>query len=88
MTEGWQPIATAPKDRAVLLAWRAARQRPVVGWQQPVAVVNPGQVEWAFDGSHTLPAGWSRYHPAPTHWMPLPDMPEEYAWGQFPEAAQ
>lgn len=85
MTEGWQPIATAPKDHAVLLAWPSASARPIVGWQQPIAVVNPEQLEWAFIGSHNRPpSAFSRLNP-PTHWIPLPEMPEEYAWGEFPD---
>ena len=62
----WQPIETAPKDRAVLLWWSEASNRPVVGlW------CKRGKGHWFSDVTDCQEPEGSN----PTHWMPLPSAP-------------
>jgi len=65
----WQPMETAPKDRAVLL-WNGAVN--VGEWggviEDWLALIEGDIV--AFDNGDL-----ARVH-APTHWMPLPDPPK------------
>jgi len=67
--EGWEPIATAPKDGTVLLGYSAR-------W----AMDMPELVVW-LDGFRIERAGWFTYQGRhrfvnqPTHWRPLPPPP-------------
>ncbi len=77
----WQPIGTAPKDGTVFFAWHDVWDFPVACcWQRPSSKYD--------DGSH--PGAMSRWVYADwhmhsvdlggveiTHWMPLPDLPDE-----------
>jgi Protein of unknown function (DUF551) len=58
----WQPIETAPKDRPFLIYW----QQSLIG--QPCVDI----VSWQ-EYQEILGYG----EPPATHWMPLPDPPEE-----------
>ena len=70
----WQPISTAPKDMGFLLAYNADRRVhglvcwwPGGGWN--------GDGCWGWDKE---PIAWSRQRGnQPTHWMPLPEPPQE-----------
>jgi len=78
----WQPIKTAPKDGTVFFAWHDVWDFPVACcWQRPSS-------KYDDDGSH--PGAMSRWVYADwhmhsvdlggveiTHWMPLPDLPDE-----------
>jgi hypothetical protein len=71
---GWQPIATAPKDGARILVWgpETARGVTVARWGQP----EPSQLWgdrrcWTTDDEGP---GYSDCVEA-THWMPLPAGP-------------
>lgn len=59
----WQPISTAPKDQAIL--GHNDGMIRIVMWES-------GQ--WVQIGA-TIEAGWF----SPTHWMPLPEPPEDAA---------
>lgn len=62
----WQPIETAPKDRAVL-AWSIdffASVIEIVWWEED----NSDGPGWAL--------GDSGFRCTPTHWMPLPEPPD------------
>lgn len=57
----WQPIETAPKDRAILvygLRYSGEGYQEVTHWYS-----DRWPIEW-MEGYHT-----------PTHWQPLPDPP-------------
>ena len=62
MSDGWQPIETAPKDQAI---W---------GWVQDWSMQS---VAWFADDRWWMPAMFrSRVAiPKPTHWRPLPPPP-------------
>lgn len=61
MENGWQPIATAPKDDTPILTYRR------VGLMAVAAYFPHGDAEWCCtDGVHLLNV---------THWMPLPPPP-------------
>lgn len=68
--EGWQPIATAPKDGTRILAYAAGREFEVglVVWR-PETYQRPPY--------HTVPGHWVLYGMIwePTKWMPLPTPP-------------
>jgi hypothetical protein len=70
MTE-WQPIETAPKDGLAVLLWP----------YQPWAVLRGHAMEEVVLGYRTMDDKW--YNPEqretfePTHWMPLPEPPQE-----------
>ena len=61
----WQPIETAPRDKTMVALLHVGAKgywRYGVGWFMP-------QAGWQ---------GWnSEDHKFPTHWMPLPEPPEE-----------
>ncbi len=67
----WQPIETAPKDRALLLL--------EANGSMTVGHFNPGYTEKWHALVHGAEAPWSEDDPAPifnaTHWMPLPSPP-------------
>ena len=61
----WQPIETAPKDGTEILAWSRREGVFVVFWYTLM-----GGWCWTahdLDGDETM---------NPTHWMPLPELPE------------
>lgn len=85
----WRPIETAPKDETPVLLWLKAPLGPsdpqnwlpdgplqvMVGWYSALygwrsTVCEPGCGE---DGY----CSWSEIYP--THWMPLPEPPDEEA---------
>jgi hypothetical protein len=74
----WQPIATAPKMKVILLFavtdvdddgrvrnWKMATGSWHTGWED-----DQTQTAWFWDG-YQVP----KYATKPTHWMPLPDAP-------------
>ena len=63
----WRPIATAPKDRALLLALRKGM---VVGLWDKV------ENAWRLSSRSVLAVSRLEGDRAPTHWMPLPPHPE------------
>lgn len=72
----WQPIETAPKDKAVLLYRPTALAWAVVAvgkWtsQQYNTRPRPYWEMWMHIGSVAEARMW-----VPTHWMPLPEPPE------------
>ena len=69
--EGWQPIATAPKDGTPVLLWWPywANVRPLVGWWQN----NGGWQSWEASDEDAKP---------PTHWSALPSPPDGAQEGQ------
>ena len=81
-SEGWQSIATAPKDGTVVLLW----WRDEYGGET-VDVMACGCWREYGDGSRgwmgesfyaTEPAFWTRLlGEQPTHWMPLPPAPRQ-----------
>ena len=64
LNTGWQPIETAPKTRKHILAIKGKTIK-IVAWY-PVLKEWGNPQEWGDDGT------WK-----PTHWMPLPEPPEE-----------
>ena len=63
----WQPIETAPRDGTTVFGESAKMgQRGMVHW-------NEGEWEMV-NGLTNTPMGIGFY---PTHWMPLPDAPEQ-----------
>jgi|688.fasta_scaffold26788_7 hypothetical protein len=71
MTSQWQPIETAPKDGLAVLLWP----------YQPGDVFAGRAMEEVVLGYRTMDEEW--YNPEqretfePTHWMPLPEPPED-----------
>lgn len=63
-TEGWQPIKTAPKNRSGILAWDGNNLQ-VTFWMNAEKI--PDEYQWFAEN----------YEFHPTHWMPLPQPPEE-----------
>lgn len=65
----WQPIETAPRDRAVLL-WDGANMRVA----QRLTAMETGETEWVYArqlGEEAI----AFIVREPTHWMPLPKPP-------------
>lgn len=63
----WQPIETAPKDGRLLLVFDRSGRGSMVAWYDLGS--------WQ---SHELDSPWGgNYCPTPTHWMPLPEPPED-----------
>jgi hypothetical protein len=70
----WQPIETAPKDRDILIACPSIpspHPKVVIGGWEPDAHKKNARPYW----SHSGPMYFARKH-QPTHWMPLPDLPD------------
>ena len=71
----WRPIETAPKDR-VILVYGCEFRRHIIGrgyWFQGV----PGDGEgWITSSFYTQPKDDMRGNFTPTHWTPLPPLPE------------
>lgn len=74
----WQPIATAPKQRIVLLfaVTDRAPDGTVLNWKMATGdwhhAYDSDRVEWTWDGREL-----KAYDHQPTHWMPLPEPPED-----------
>lgn len=67
----WQPIETAPKDGSDFVMLDAKVGTATVGkWMADVDWINEGKK----DGEWMAVPGWFPLL-APTHWMPLPDLP-------------
>lgn len=72
----WQPIDTAPKDGNALLL--------NIGWPWPImGMWNDCQKEWvcAYPQCNVVGGQWNdtyfeNEYDTPTHWMPLPELPE------------
>jgi len=75
---GWQPIETAPKDGTEILAWvqpRTSRGFSVLArWYSDKFSKDP-QPYWML----LMPSRTCEFdrHNQPTHWMPLPEPPQE-----------
>jgi len=82
----WEPIETAPKDGTIIIIARGVDVAP--GWFSS----GMDGVEWRFldDASESIegccdrelrgrvaPNGWLRESGGPTHWMPLPEPPND-----------
>ena len=74
----WQPIETAPKDKAIMLC--------VAGWQPCSGRWWPFDSCWAsfdweghFESDQEMSDYVARSSYEPTHWMPLPPSPQESA---------
>lgn len=98
VSNGWQPIETAPKDGTPILAygplpgcnadehsWHGVRETK---WKcYPLG--SPGYVAWE-RGEGPLGIGWDWYESVhnwshvwkPTHWMPLPSAPSQIEEGK------
>ena len=80
---GWQPIETAPHHKKILLWWPDATSAPLASWQCLEGGDEDG-TGWVFawcmedDNLSEHGDGWiyADSH-QPTHWMPLPDPPED-----------
>lgn len=62
LAPGWQPIETAPKDGAPILAYEPR-------WQTSL-ILRWGRYSQTFEDDEGNPCD-------PTHWMPLPEPPKE-----------
>jgi len=60
----WQPIETAPKDCGELLLWVPDAEDMLIG-----TYLGGPEAGWHL--------GWTLIRIHPTHWMPLPEPPEE-----------
>ena len=70
----WQPIETAPKGGSTILAYFPL-EGCGAGWERIMPVYFHQEMEprpWVFAGR-----ACSSYGSGPTHWMPLPEPPEE-----------
>lgn len=68
--QGWQPIATAPKDGSWIMLY--------VRWQDKRDIIGCGQWTWDGEGRKVWFWPWSN---APTHWQPLPSPPPDPTTG-------
>ena len=72
----WQPIETAPKDGSLVILYNGTVEQGNF-----VAKVDSGRVsnQFVFTSSWDGLDGYlvSACDPQPTHWMPLPNPPEE-----------
>jgi hypothetical protein len=68
----WQDIETAPRDGRFVLIFDKSALHPGENGVY-IARWNDAQDEWD-DGAIANP--W-RYYPEPTHWIPMPELPEE-----------
>ncbi len=67
MSTKWQPIETAPKDGDWVLSWDG----------ECLAIVHWSEYYEGFIVSHDAEEyAWQNY--SPTHWMPLPEPPDEH----------
>lgn len=73
--EQWQPIETAPSRQFVLVCNPSEGNLPVVAKRYDELWINVGAIPVGrSDGQHTLDH-------APTHWMPLPALPDDRLTG-------
>lgn len=81
----WQPIASAPKDRAVLVTWPAddldddtwpGGVRVRVAYWDKLAIGGPGYGPTGWTDVTTGEGCLYHYGALPTHWMPLPPVAE------------
>lgn len=79
----WQPIETAPKGKKLLVAYQNAlgRWRRVCARYYEVETLDSADAErdWAEPGWYEECEAQETIYPVehePTHWMPLPDLPE------------
>mgnify|MGYP003419979834 FL=1 len=70
MREGWQPIATAPKDGRDFLVWNRENRVRKARWYERSSS-DLGISLYEGDGVNSFKGGIQ-----PTHWMPLPAPPE------------
>lgn len=68
----WQPIETAPKDGRDVLVWDE-ETRTTIHWGNAAHVLIYGWIKIA----HADPQDPDLMQPQPTHWMPLPQPPED-----------
>ena len=77
----WQPIETAPKDGTLILLrgyWAGeingieANKKETLVCSYDGEMTDYGGYHWTVQGTDAY-AAWMK----PTHWMPLPDPPEE-----------
>jgi hypothetical protein len=69
----WQPIATAPKDRAILLFCAETEEQAVCAH---MTALEDGEQAWIMARGHNdLGLMISFAFRDPTHWMPLPPSP-------------
>jgi hypothetical protein len=88
----WQPIDTAPKDGTWILVWggktdevgewdkheEVFMNRPVVAHWRPPKVWQTEEGYWQFANYDSGYYGdFSKDH-EPTHWQPLPPLPEDH----------
>ena len=66
---GWRPIETAPKDGTEIQLWRGAHAA--------ASVVNGRWQKIGRGGRWEINYGSARIVPAPPHWQPLPEPPEQ-----------
>jgi hypothetical protein len=59
--DGWQPIATAPRDGTPIIGHWCGYKRPCVMW-------------WNF--ADEAFESWTDRNEDPSHWLPLPPKPE------------
>lgn len=64
----WQPIETAPKDGTRVLGWDGES-----GWYS----CEFEKLEGAWVAVPFSISGWDPHHVSPTHWMPLPEPPDD-----------
>lgn len=74
--DGWQPIATAPKDGTRVLLWVTGPYRPgaIRGYWDPDRYAQKPRPFWTTDDERTTGKTARRMH-QPTHWQPLPTPP-------------
>ena len=70
MRDGWQPIATAPKDGRDFLVWNRENRVRKARWYERSSS-DLGISLYEGDGVNSFKGGIQ-----PTHWMPLPAPPE------------
>lgn len=66
----WQPIETAPKDGTWILLGKAGEKTRIAP-RFLVIASSPNKMFFEDDLGHQIVDSW------PTHWMPLPDAPED-----------
>ena len=73
----WQPIDTAPKDQVILLYGRIdpSTEFEKLTWEKPA--VFSGYWCWMDDAWCPSGGTWAGPFMEVTHWMPLPQPPEE-----------
>lgn len=67
----WQPIETAPKDGSEVDLWTANGRVPDAKWNAK----RSRWEEWGLGGFEQMT--WVDVDYPPTHWMPLPNPPEQ-----------